>query len=104
MDIFAITKIGLGTFLGLAIGVLLRFVLIKVLIVVGVPAAILFFLDFSGFYKVDWLMLNERWQVYVMPPVLNVYNYFNQHMLLGIIPGIIIGFSLGFLLTKRFMY
>ena len=103
MDILAITKIGLGTFLGLAIGVLLRFVLIKVLIIVGVPVAILFFLDYSGLYRVNWLVLNERWQVYVIPPFINVYNYFNQHMLLGIIPGIIIGFSLGFLLTKKFV-
>lgn len=101
MDILAITKIGLGTFMGLAIGVLLRFVLIKVLIIVGIPVAMLFFLDYSGFYKVNWLMLNERWQVYVIPPVIDVYTYFNQHILLGIIPGIIIGFSLGFILTKR---
>lgn len=101
MDILAITKIGLGTFLGLAIGVLLRFVLIKVLIIVGVPVAILFFLDYSGLYKVNWLLLNGRWQVYIIPPVIDVYNYFNQHMLLGIIPGIIIGFSLGFILTRK---
>ena len=101
MDILAITKIGLGTFLGLAIGVLLRFILIKMLIIVGIPVAILFSLDYSGLYKVNWLVLNERWQVYVIPPVIDVYTYFNQHMLLGIIPGIIIGFSLGFILTKR---
>jgi len=103
MDILAITKIGLGTFLGLAIGVLLRFILIKMLIIVGIPVAILFSLDYSGLYKVNWLVLNERWQVYVIPPVIDVYTYFNQHMLLGIIPGIIIGFSLGFLLTKKFV-
>jgi len=103
MDILAITKIGLGTFMGLAIGVLLRFILIKVLIIVGIPVAILFSLDYSGLYKVNWLVLNERWQVYVIPPVIDVYTYFNQHMLLGIIPGIIIGFSLGFLLTKKFV-
>lgn len=101
MDILAITKIGLGTFMGLAIGVLLRFVLIKVLIIVGIPVAILFFFDYAGFYKVNWLLLNEGWQMYVIPPVIDVFNYFNQHMLLGIIPGIIIGFSMGFILTKR---
>lgn len=103
MDILAITKIGLGTFMGLAIGVLLRFILIKVLIIVGIPVAILFFLDYSGLYKVNWLLLNERWQVYVIPPVIDVYYYFNQHMLLGIIPGIIIGFSLGFVLTRKLL-
>lgn len=103
MDIVAITKIGLGTFMGLAIGVLLRFIIIKGLFIVDIPVAILFFLDYSGLYKVNWLLLNDRWQVYVIPPVTDVYNYFNQHMLLSIIPGIIIGFSMGFLLTKKFM-
>lgn len=101
MDILSIAHLGFGTFLGLAIGVLLRFVFIKVLIIIAVPAAVLFFLDYTSLFKVNWLLLNERWQVYVIPPFINVYNYFNQHMLLGIIPGIIIGFSLGLILSRK---
>lgn len=101
MDVLSITHLGFGTFLGLAIGVLLRFVFIKVLIIVAVPVAVLFFLDYTDLYKIPWLQLNEKWQEYVIPPAINIFHYFNHHILLGIIPGVIIGFSLGFILTRR---
>lgn len=104
MDILSISKIGLGTILGVALGVFLRFFIIKVLVIIGVPVAILFFLDYSRFYKVNWLLMNEKWQVYVIPPVNSMYCYFNHHVLIGIIPGMLIGFSMGFLFNRKFLY
>lgn len=101
MDIMSIAHVGFGTFLGLAIGVLLRFILIKVFIIIAVPAAVLFFLDYTGFYIVPWLKLDGKWQEYVIPPAINIYHYFNHHVLLGILPGVIIGLSLGFILSRK---
>lgn len=103
LNILSITQIGLGTFLGLAIGVLLRFVLIKILIIASIPVVIMFISDFSGIYKINWVLLNEKWQIHVIPPVIEVYNYLNHHALIGIMPGVVIGFSLGFLLTKKLL-
>ena len=100
-NILAITKIGLGVVLGVSIGVLLRFILIKLLLIIGIPVGILFFLDYANLYRVGWLQLQEKWRTVVIPPVIEVYAYFSNHVLVGIVPGIAVGLCLGFILTRK---
>lgn len=102
LNIMAISKIGLGFFLGVCVGALLKYFLIRALIIAGIPALVLFFLDYIG-YRVDWLMLDGKWRVHVLPPIMAVYYYFSHHMLAGVIPGLIVGLSISFFLSKRFV-
>lgn len=101
MDILSISKIGLGTVLGISLGVVLRFFLIRFLLVMGLPVAALFALDYFRVYKVDWLKMNSYWQRYIVPHILDVYSFFSNHVLAGLVPGIAVGLCLGFILTRK---
>jgi len=40
------------------------------------------------------------WNIWLRPPLIDVFNYFNKHTLAGIIPGVVIGFFLSSLVKK----
>lgn len=101
LNFFTVTKTGLGLILGISLGFFLRFLVIKILIIVSIPAIMLLGFDYLNLYEVNWLKLDEGFQSYVVPPVTNAYSYLNDHSLMGIIPGICIGFGVGFVFSKR---
>lgn len=103
MDILSLCKIGLGTVLGISLGLVLRFILIKLLIIIGVPAAALFAFEYFGVFKIDWLKLNRDWQIYIVPHIVDIYSFFSTHVLVGLVPGIALGFFLAFFLNRKFV-
>ena len=95
-----IMNMGPGFLLGAALGGLFRFVIVKVMILIAIPAVLIFFVDYVNLYQVDWIVISDMWNIWLRPPLIDVFNYFNKHTLAGIIPGVVIGFFLSSLVKK----
>lgn len=97
-DIQIITKCTLGFLMGVSVGLLFRFFLIRILLFSAIPIIAMLILDYTGMFSIDWLYLEEQWNklfVFLSPASASIYNYLSSHVLIGLIPGI---------LTSRFFF
>ena len=102
-DTQIITKCTLGFFMGISTGLLFRYFLFRVLLYSAVPVVAMFVLDYTNVYSVDWLFLKEKWDklfVFLTPTAINIYSYLGNHILMGIVPGILIGLTSGFFMRR----
>ena len=99
-----ITKFGLGIIVGASLGLLLRYVLFRLLLFISIPVSILLLVDYTGIQHIDWLYFKHKWEslfIFVTPTAIKLYSYLNNHLLIGIIPGIFMGlFARSFLMKK----
>ena len=103
LDIQIITKCTLGFFMGISAGLLFRYVLFRVLLYSAVPVVAMLILDYTGMFSVDWLFLKTKWDktfVFFTPTAINIYSYLGNHILMGIVPGILIGLTSGFFMRR----
>ncbi|MCF6147485.1 MAG: hypothetical protein E3K37_02380 [Candidatus Kuenenia sp.] len=100
----AITKFSLGIIAGASLGLLLRYVLFRFLLFISIPISILLLVDYMGIQHIDWLYFKHKWDslfVFVTPTAIRLYSYLNNHLLIGIIPGIFMGlFARSFFMRK----
>ena len=93
----------LGFFMGISAGLLLRYFLFRILLYAAIPIVAMFVLDYTNVYSVDWLFLKEKWDklfVFLTPTAINIYSYLGNHILMGIVPGILIGLTSGFFMRR----
>ncbi|MFQ5685771.1 MAG: hypothetical protein ACE5GV_03845 [Candidatus Scalindua sp.] len=103
-DTQIITKCTLGFFMGISAGLLLRYFLFRILLFAAIPIVALLVLDYTNMFSVDWLFLKAKWDkifVFLTPTAISIYSYLSNHILLGLIPGILIGLTSGFLFMRR---
>lgn len=106
LDPSIITKYSLGFILGISLGVFIRMVLFRLLIIASIPALMLLILDYTGAWAVDWQFLSDKWNaflVFLTPMASNVFAYLkNQNKILfGLIPGIYLGCASRFFFMRR---
>jgi uncharacterized membrane protein (Fun14 family) len=102
-DTEILTKSGLGFFMGISAGLLFRYFLFRILLYAAIPIVAMFVLDYTNVYSVDWLFLKEKWDklfVFLTPTAINIYSYLGNHILMGIVPGILIGLTSGFFMRR----
>jgi hypothetical protein len=102
-DTQIITKCTLGFFMGISTGLLFRYFLFRVLLYSAVPVVAMLILDYTGMFSVDWLFLKTKWDktfVFFTPTAINIYSYLGNHILMGIVPGILIGLTSGFFMRR----
>ena len=93
----------LGFLMGISAGLLLRYFLFRILLYAAIPIVAMFVLDYTNVYSVDWLFLKEKWDklfVFLTPTAINIYSYLGNHILMGIVPGILIGLTSGFFMRR----
>ena len=103
-DTQLITKFTLGFFMGISAGLLLRYFLFRILLFAAIPIVVMLIIDYSGMFSVDWLFLKEKWDkifVFLTPTAISIYSYLSNHILIGLIPGILIGLTSGFFFLRR---
>jgi len=103
-DTQLITKCTLGFFMGISVGLLLRYFLFRIVLLVSIPIVTMLILDYTGMFSVDWLFLKEKWDkifVFLTPTAVSLYAYLSNHILIGLIPGILIGLTSGFFFMRR---
>ena len=102
-DTQIITKCTLGFFVGIATGLLFRYLFIRILLFVSIPIAAMLILDYTNMFSIDWLFLKAKWDkifVFLTPTAISIYSYLNNHILIGLIPGILIGLTSGFFMRR----
>ncbi|MGR3174554.1 MAG: hypothetical protein ACUZ8N_08160 [Candidatus Scalindua sp.] len=102
-DTQIIIKCTLGLFMGISAGLLLRYFLFRILLYAAIPIIAMLILDYTGMFSVDWLFLKEKWDnlfVFLTPTAINIYSYLSNHILIGIVPGILIGLASGLLMRR----
>ncbi len=103
-DTQIITKCTLGFFMGISAGLLLRYFLFRILLYAAIPIVAMLVLDYTNMFSIDWLFLKEKWDklfVFLTPTAINIYSYLSNHILIGLIPGILIGLTSGFFFMRR---
>ncbi len=103
-DTQIITKCTLGFFMGISAGLLLRYFLFRILLYAAIPIVALLVLDYTNMFSIDWLFLKAKWDkifVFLTPTAVSIYSYLSNHILIGLIPGILIGLTSGFLFMRR---
>ena len=103
-DIQTITKSTFGFFMGVSIGLLFRYFLLRITLYAAIPIIVMLALDYTGMFSVDWLFLKVHWEGifgFLTPPVINIYNYLNNHVMLGLVHGILIGLTSRFFFMRR---
>lgn len=103
-DTQLITKCTLGFFMGISAGLLLRYFLFRILLYAAIPIVAMLIIDYSGMFSVDWLFLKEKWDkifVFLTPTAISIYSYLSNHILIGLIPGMLIGLTSGFFFMRR---
>ena len=94
----------LGFFMGISAGLLLRYFLFRILLYTAIPIVAMFVLDYTKVFAIDWLFLKGKWDnffVFLTPTAISIYSYLSSHILIGLIPGILIGLTSGFLFMRR---
>jgi uncharacterized membrane protein (Fun14 family) len=90
-DTQIITKCTLGFFMGISVGILFRYFLFRILLFIAIPIILMLILDYTGIFSIDWLFLEEQWSkffTFLSPATVSIYDYINNHILIGLIPGI----------------
>ncbi|MBS1258462.1 MAG: hypothetical protein MAG551_01521 [Candidatus Scalindua arabica] len=103
-DTQIITKCTLGFFMGISAGLLFRYFLFRILLFAAIPIVALLVLDYTNMFSIDWFFLNDKWDkaiVFLTPTAINIYSYLSNHILIGLIPGILIGLTSGFFFMRR---
>lgn len=103
-DTQIITKCTLGFFMGISAGLLLRYFLFRILLFAAIPIVALLVLDYTNMFSIDWLFLKAKWDkifVFLTPTAVSIYSYLSNHILIGLIPGILIGLTSGFFFMRR---
>lgn len=103
-DTQIITKCTLGFLMGISVGLLFRYFLFRILLFISIPIIAMLILDYTNMFSVDWLFLKEKWDkifVFLTPTAISIYSYLSNHILLGLIPGILIGLTSGFFFMRR---
>jgi hypothetical protein len=104
IDTQLITKATLGFVMGISVGLLFRYFLFRILLFISFPIIAMLIIDYTGTFSVDWLFLKSKWDktfVFLTPTAISIYFYLSNHILIGLIPGIIIGLTSGFLFMRR---
>lgn len=99
-----IAKLSLGFLVGVSLGLFVRLLLFRMLIILSIPALILLILDYSGIFFIDWLYLDGVWNgflVLLTPLVSNIISYLSHHVLVGLVPGAFLGWSSRFFFMGR---
>ena len=93
----------LGFFMGISAGLLLRYFLFRILLYAAIPIVAMFVLDYTNVFSIDWLFLKAKWDnlfIFLTPTAINIYSYLGNHILMGIVPGILIGLTSGFFMRR----
>tara|TARA_B100002003_G_C13742245_1_gene370103 strand:- start:111 stop:428 length:318 start_codon:yes stop_codon:yes gene_type:complete len=102
-DTQIITKCTLGFIMGISAGLLFRYFLFRILLYTAIPIVALLVLDYTNMFSIDWLFLKAKWDkifVFLTPTAISIYSYLNNHILIGLIPGILIGLTSGFFMRR----
>ena len=102
-DTQIITKCTLGLIMGISAGLLFRYFLFRILLYAAIPIVALLVLDYTNMFSIDWLFLKAKWDkifVFLTPTAISIYSYLNNHILIGLIPGILIGLTSGFFMRR----
>jgi len=103
-DTQIITKCTLGFFMGISAGLLLRYFLFRILLYIAVPIVAMFILDYTNVFSIDWLFLKVKWDKFftlLTPSFISIYSYLSNHILVGLIPGMLLGLTSGFFFLRR---
>lgn len=103
-DIQTITKYTLGFLMGISLGLIFRFFLFRLLLFAAIPIIAMLILDYTNVFSIDWLFLKAKWDkffVFLTPTVISIYSYLSNHILIGLIPGILVGLTSGFFFMRR---
>ena len=102
-DTQIITKCTLGFFMGISAGLLFRYFLFRILLFAAIPIVALLVLDYTNMFSIDWLFLKAKWDkifVFLTPTAISIYSYLNNHILIGLIPGILVGLTSVFFMRR----
>lgn len=102
-DTEILTKSGLGFFMGISAGLLFRYFMFRILLLAAVPIVGMLVLDYTNVFSIDWLFLKAKWDnlfIFLTPTAINIYSYLGNHILMGIVPGILIGLTSGFFMRR----
>lgn len=94
----------LGFFMGISAGLLLRYFLFRILLYAAIPIVVALVLDYTNTFSIDWLFLKAKWDnlfIFLTPTAINIYGYLSNHILIGLIPGVLIGLTSGFFFMRR---
>ena len=103
-DTQIITKCTLGFFMGISAGLLFRYFLFRILLFAAIPIVALLVLDYTNMFSIDWLFLKAKWDkvfVFLTPTAVSIYSYLSNHILIGLLPGILIGLTSGLFFLRR---
>ena len=103
-DTQIITKCTLGFFMGISAGLLFRYFLFRILLFAAIPIVALLVLDYTNMFSIDWLFLKAKWDkvfVFLTPTAVSIYSYLSNHILIGLIPGILIGLTSGLFFLRK---
>ena len=103
-DTQIITKCTLGFLMGISAGLLFRYFLFRILLYIAIPIVAMLILDYTGMFSVDWLFLKAKWDkvfVFLTPTAISIYSYLSNHILIGLIPGILIGLTSGLFFLRK---
>ena len=102
-DTQIITKCTLGFIMGISAGLLFRYFLFRILLYAAIPIVALLVLDYTNMFSIDWLFLKAKWDkifVFLTPTAISIYSYLNNHILIGLIPGILVGLTSVFFMRR----
>lgn len=102
-DTQIITKCTLGFIMGISAGLLFRYFLFRILLYTAIPIVALLVLDYTNMFSIDWLFLKAKWDkifVFLTPTAISIYSYLNNHILIGLIPGILVGLTSVFFMRR----
>ena len=94
----------LGFFMGISAGLLLRYFLFRILLFTAIPIVAMFVLDYTNVFSIDWLFLKTKWDktfVFLTPTAISIYSYLSNHILVGLVPGMLLGLTSGFIFLRR---
>ena len=94
----------LGFFMGISAGLLLRYFLFRILLYAAIPIVAMFVLDYTNVFSIDWLFLKTKWDktfVFLTPTAISIYSYLSNHILMGLVPGMLLGLTSGFIFLRR---
>lgn len=92
LDTQIIAKFGLGVFMGITLGVVVRYFLFRIFLLAAAPIIIMMILDYANLIPINWLYLEEQWNksfTILSPASVRIYDYLSSHVLVGLIPGIL---------------
>jgi len=102
-DTQLLMKCTLGFFMGISAGLLLRYFLFRILLYAAVPIVAMLVIDYTNVFSIDWVYFKDKWDtlfVFLTPTAINIYSYLSNHILMGLVSGILIGLTSGFFMRR----